>query len=127
MFNYPGPFPPVPFEAELREQGGSIAGTVSEPDDDPCGTGGTLHSIVEGSRRGSAVTFSKMYEDAGRMPEAVFYSGTIQPEGNEISGRWEIPGQWGGTFLMVRNSGVAEAAEERAGESVPASGEARPR
>ena len=28
MFNYPGPFPPVGFEAELRDQGGSITGTV---------------------------------------------------------------------------------------------------
>jgi hypothetical protein len=119
MFNYPGPFPPVGFEAELRDDGGSISGTIFEADENPHGTGETLHSIVEGSRQGSAVTFSKMYEDAERMPEPVFYSGTIQPDGNEISGRWEIPGHWSGTFLMVRNPGAAEAAEEQVGEEVP--------
>lgn len=119
MFNYPGPFPPVGFEAELRELGGSIAGTVSEPDDNPYGTGGTLESIVDGARQGSAVTFIKMYNDAERMPEPVFYSGTIQPDGNEISGRWEIAGHWSGTFLMVRQPGATEAAEAEAVEEVP--------
>jgi hypothetical protein len=118
MFNYPGPFPPVGFEAELRDHGGSITGTIFEPDENPCGAGGTLHSIVEGLRQGGPVTFSKMYEDAERMPEPVFYSGAIQPDGNEVSGRWEIPGHWSGTFLMVRNSGAAEAAEEAVGQEV---------
>ena len=121
VFNYPGPFPPVAFEAELRELGGSITGTVVEPDDNPYGTGGTLEALVDGSRHGSAVTFTKMYNDAERMPEPVFYSGTIQPDGNEISGRWEIAGHWSGTFLMVRNPGAAEAAEAEAAEEVPVS------
>ena len=119
MFNYPGPFPPVPFEAELQEIGGCFTGTVSEPDDDDPNGGGTLHALVEGQRQGSAVTFAKIYEDAERRPEPVFYSGTVQPDGNEISGRWEIPGHWSGTFMMVRDSGVAEALEVEAGEAVP--------
>jgi hypothetical protein len=119
MFNYPGPFPPVGFEAELRDLGGSITGTVSELDENPYGTGVTLHAIVDGARQGSSVTFTKMYDDADRMPEPVFYSGTIQPDGNEISGRWEIAGHWSGTFLMVRHPGLAEPAEEEAGEEVP--------
>jgi hypothetical protein len=123
MFNYPGPFPPVGFEAELGDDGGSITGTIFESDDNPHGTGETLHSIVDGVRQGSAVTFSKMYEDDERMPEPVFYSGTVQPDGNEISGRWEIAGQWSGTFLMVRNPGAAESAEEEVGEEVPAGDE----
>jgi hypothetical protein len=119
IFNYPAAFPPNGFEAMLEDRDGSIGGTITEQDDDPQGPGGTLHSVVEGSRRGSAVTFSKIYEDIERMPEPVFYSGTIQPDGNEISGRWEIPGQWSGTFLMVRNSGAVEAVEEEVGEEVP--------
>lgn len=119
MFNYPGPFPPVAFEAELREQEGSISGTISEPDESPRGTAGTLHSIVDGSREGSAVSFTKIYENEERMPEPVFYGGTVQPDGNEISGRWEIAGHWSGTFLMVRSPGAAEPAEEEVGEEVP--------
>ncbi len=126
LFNYPVSSPPVSFQAELREHGGSITGSISEQDETPFGADGDLHSIVEGARQGSAVTFSKIYEDAERMPEPVFYSGTVQPDGNEISGRWEIPGHWSGTFLMVRDSGVAEAAEEAVGEEVPLGDEAAP-
>ena len=117
LYNYPGPFPPVSFEAELRELGGSIGGTMSEPDEEH-GGGGTLHAVVDGSRQGSAVTFTKIYEDAERMPEPVFYSGTVQPDGNEISGHWDIPGHWSGTFLMVRTPDAAEAAEAQVGEEV---------
>jgi len=119
IFNYPAELPPNGFEAVLRDQGGSITGSVSETDDDPCGTGATLHSSLEGRRHGCSVTFSKIYDDAERMPEPVFYSGTIQPDGNEISGRWEIAGQWSGTFLMVRDAGASETAEVEAGEQVP--------
>jgi hypothetical protein len=119
MYNYPGPFPPVAFEAELQDIAGCFTGTISEPDEASQGTGGSLHSVVEGQRQGSAVTFAKIYDNAERRPEPVFYSGTIQPDGNEISGRWEIQGQWSGTFLMIRDSGVAEAAEVAAEEEVP--------
>ena len=122
MFNYPGPFPPVAFEAELQDQGGSISGNVTESDESPHGPAGTLRAVVDGARQGSAVTFTKIYEDAERMPEPVFYSGTMQPDGNEISGRWEIADQWSGTFLMVRNPGEAEAVEAEAGEEIPAPG-----
>ena len=119
MFNYPGPIPPVGFEAELRDDGGCITGTVTEPDEDPSAIEATRRAIVEGSRQGGALTFTKIYEDAERMPEPVFYSGTIQPDGNEVSGRWEIAGHWSGTFLMVRDPGVAEAVSEEVGEEVP--------
>ena len=119
MFNYPGPFPPVGFESELRDLGGSITGSMSEPDETPGGNAGTLQAIVEGSRQGSGVTFTKIYSDAERMPEPVFYSGTIQPDGNEISGQWEIPGHWSGTFLMIRDPGAAETVEEEAAAEIP--------
>jgi hypothetical protein len=126
IFNYPSLMPPIGFEAILSDVGGAIGGTVSEQDDDPHGMGGSLHSFIEGHREGHAVTFTKMYDDLDRMPDAVFYSGTIEPDGNEISGRWEIPGAWAGTFLMIRDSGAAETAEEEASEKVPADEEVRP-
>ena len=126
MFNYPVGLPPVAFEAELHDRDGSLTGTISEPDESAGGGAGTLYSIVDGAREGSAVSFTKVYEDEERMPEPVFYGGSLQPDGNEISGRWEIAGQWSGTFLMVRNPGAAEPAEEQVGEEVPVGGEARP-
>ena len=57
MFNYPGPFPPVAFEAELFDQAGAISGTISEPDESARGGTATLRSIVDGSREGNAVSF----------------------------------------------------------------------
>jgi hypothetical protein len=114
IFNYPAHLPPNSFEAELREVGGSLAGTVWEQDDDPEGTGGTLHAVIEGRRQGSSVAFAKMYDDLGRMPDPVLYSGILQPDGNEISGSWEIPGYWSGTFIMIRAAGIAETAEAEA-------------
>jgi hypothetical protein len=118
IFNYPAFHPPNSFEAVLRDVGGGIGGTITEADDDPGARGRILHAVVEGHRSGSAVRFTKMYDDLDRMPDPVFYSGTVQPDGNEISGRWEIAGSWAGTFLMIRNAGSEEAAERQAGESV---------
>ncbi len=122
IFNYPQFLPPMGFEAILTDREGEIGGTITERDDGPLGIGGTLLSIVEGRRHGSAVTFTKMYENFELMPDAIFYSGTLQPDGNEISGRWEIPGAWAGTFLMIRESGVAESVEVEVGEEMPVPG-----
>jgi hypothetical protein len=119
MFNYPGLLPPVAFEAELRDLAGSISGTISEPDESPNGSAATLRSIVDGAHEGSTVSFTKIYEDEDRMPEPVFYSGSVQAGGNEISGRWEIAGEWSGTFLMVRATGSTEAAEAEAAVELP--------
>lgn len=119
IYNYPSSLPPNAFEAVLRESAGSIMGTMAERDDDPHGVATPLHSVVEGRRAGSLVTFAKMYEDADRMPDAVFYSGTIEPDANEISGRWDIPGHWSGTFLMVRAGSAAEYRAQVADEKIP--------
>jgi len=119
VYNYPGPLPPVGFEAELHHDGGAISGTMFEEDESLQGSAGILLSIVDGSLDGRAVSFTKIYEDEDRMPEPVFYTGTVQPDGNEISGQWEIAGQWSGTFLMVRNPGAAEEAEAEVAAEVP--------
>lgn len=118
IFNYPADFPPNSFEAIVRDVGGTIAGTVTEQDDDPMGSGATLHSVIEGRRHGNAVTFTKIYDDVDRLPDPIFYTGTLEPEGNEIAGRWEIPGQWSGTFLMIRGAGASEVVEAETVERV---------
>jgi hypothetical protein len=119
MYNYPSAYPPNGFEAVLSDLAGAIAGTIFEQDDGPEGGGGILESVIEGRRQGSAVTFTKMYVDVDRMPDAVFYAGTLDPDGNEISGRWEIPGDWAGTFLMIRSPGAGETAEAKAAVEIP--------
>jgi hypothetical protein len=40
------------------------------------------------------------------------------PEGNEIAGRWTVPGVWSGTFLMVRNGGGKETIASETSETV---------
>ena len=118
IFNYPELLPPNRFEATLRDIGGLITGLTSEKDDDPDGPGGTLHAMIEGRRKGSALSFTKMYDDLQRAPDVIFYSGTVQPDGNEIEGRWAILGDWSGTFLMIRTSKASEAAERKVAETI---------
>ena len=91
---------------------------TGERDDKPDGHGAVLTAVIEGRREGHAIEFRKLYDDLSRCDGFVAYSGTIYPDGNEISGRWEIAGVWSGTFIMIRKSGARETfareAEERA-------------
>ena len=66
--------------------------------------------MIEGTRQGERVRWVKLYDDLSR--ETPHYSGTIQPGGDEIEGEWHIPGNWSGTFIMVR-ARKAKAHEER--------------
>ena len=109
IYNYPAHYPPNSFEASIRDSGGVITGVIRQPGEffEPAGI--IQHAVIEGSREGSAVRFVKMYDDLSRPTP--HYSGTIQPGGDEIEGEWTIPGDWSGTFLMVRG-GKAKAEEE---------------
>ena len=111
IYNYPSRFPPNTFEATIRDTGGAIAGEISQPGEffEPAGT--VQHAMIEGRREGSLVTFVKYYDDLSRPTP--HYRGTIQPGGDEIEGEWTIPGDWSGTFLMVRAAGKSEATERK--------------
>ncbi|HEY5720790.1 MAG TPA: hypothetical protein VIT45_00555 [Allosphingosinicella sp.] len=118
IYNYPSLYPPNSFEASIRDSGGIITGVIRQPGEffEPAGT--MQHAVIEGSREGSIVRFVKMYDDLSRPTP--HYSGIIQPGGDEIEGEWTIPGDWSGTFLMVRG-GKAEAEEElEVGEEIVA-------
>ncbi|HEX8262610.1 MAG TPA: hypothetical protein VF547_07035 [Allosphingosinicella sp.] len=117
IYNYPAEHPPNRFEASLREVHGALAGTVWERDAASPG-GGTLHALSEGRRDGPSVAFTKLYDDLERIADPIFYNGTVQPDGNEISGTWSIVGVWSGTFLMIRSAGAEEAVGETVGETV---------
>jgi hypothetical protein len=119
IYNYPALHGPVRFQAMISDADGWLSGTTSE-EDAAIRPGANLTATIEGRREGMTVTFVKIYDDLSVNPDIIRYSGTIQPGGDEISGEWEMPGIWSGTFLMMRESGVEEAIEQDVGEEIRA-------
>lgn len=118
VFNYPESLPATGFEATLRDVGGLITGVTVEPGDALNGSGGILHAVIDGRRDGMSVQFVKIYDESTDARDLVRYRGEIDPGGDEIAGHWEIPGDWSGTFLMVRAQKAAEAVERQVVEPV---------
>lgn len=117
IFNYPGDLPPNGFVARLVEQAGVITGETDEASDRDADCGATLPAGIAGERVGSAVRFTKRYDDRVRA-HPVHYAGTLSPEGDEIVGEWAIPGIWSGSFIMVRQPGPVATVEEEVGAAV---------
>jgi hypothetical protein len=111
IYNYPRTLPPTAFTATLRDHGGAISGEISEP-----GREGTLFALIDGRRAGSSVTFVKFYDDHHARP--IRYAGTLNADATEITGTWNIPGDWSGTFIMVRQKREVEEAELKIAEEV---------
>ena len=116
IYNYPSLYPPNTFEATIRDTGGAITGVISQPGEffEPPGTVQT--AVIEGSRSGTSLSFIKMYDDLNRPTP--HYHGRIQPGGDEIEGEWTIPGNWSGTFLMVRGPRAKAGVERRVTEKI---------
>ena len=108
IYSYPIARAPVSFVATLIESGSAVTGTMHEP----CAVGGSpndvLYATLLGSRRDSAVAFMKTYDGVNPHYGTVAYEGTLSRDGTEIEGRWIVPGNWSGKFLMVRSAGKAE-------------------
>jgi len=107
------------FVATLIDGVSSLTGTTHEPDTfgDPPGT--ARFATLIGSRRGSAVTFTKRYDRPGpNNSSPIFYEGALNGEGTEIEGRWTIVGVWSGKFLMIRSAGEQMKASRKAVEHV---------
>ena len=100
IYNYPSLLPPNTFEASIRDAGGVITGVIRQPGEIIEPPGIHQHAVIEGTRAGSVVRWVKMYDDLTRATP--HYQGTVQPGGDEIEGTWHIPGDWSGTFLMMR-------------------------
>src|ERR1700678_31898 len=100
---------PMSFVATLIETGSTVSGTTHEP----CAFGGSpneiLYATLSGSRQDSAVAFVKTYDGANPHYGTVVYEGTLSRDGTEIEGRWMVPGNWSGKFLMIRSAGRTEA------------------
>jgi hypothetical protein len=116
-YRYPGDASPeTVFNAQLEEVGGAFVGSTQEPNTFSQSLATVLIAEIEGVRVGSAVTFSKFYNDAG-IRHAVRYEGAADEALTRIEGQWSIPGQWSGTFFMTRDDdgeAVAEAVEAEA-------------
>ena len=116
IYSYPAQFPPNTFEATIRDAGGLISGVIVQPREFFEPDGGMQHAVIDGSKDGSTVRFVKIYDDLSRPTP--HYEGTIQPGGDEIDGHWTIPGDWSGTFMMIRASGAEEKIAREVSETV---------
>jgi hypothetical protein len=113
IFNYPRDMPATGFAATLHDSASILTGQVIEPRHDGAAT---LQAIIDGRRDGDRVRFAKSYDGQDGDYDIVRYDGSVDEAGLEITGRWDIPGIWSGTFIMVRDAGTSEEAqdEERA-------------
>ena len=116
FFQYPAQFPPNEFKAELADISGTISGLITQPGEFFYPPGTVLQSVVEGQREGREVRFIKIYDDLERPTP--HYRGTILPGGDEVQGEWTIPGDWSGTFFMIRGTGAKAAEEKKVSEEV---------
>lgn len=116
IFSYPALYPAHLFEATIREAGGLITGIIRQAGElfDPPGT--VHQALIEGRRSGASVTWIKIYDAMDRG--SPHYDGTIQPGGEEIHGTWSHPGDWSGTFMMVRASKAAAKPAKKVEERV---------
>ena len=110
-FSYPGGAgPTTPFLARLEDHDGSLSGTTIEPN--TIGPSSQeLNAVLSGSRQGSAVDFTKMYDGESDAAHAVDYVGRLSGDGNSITGVWSLA-DTDGTFEMHREA----VWEEKAGE-----------
>jgi hypothetical protein len=114
LYSYPyGGRAPVPFVATLIQAGSTVSGTTHET----CETGGrsneTLYATLRGRRQDSAVVFLKTYDGGNPHYGRVSYEGRLSADGTEIEGRWIVPGNWSGKFLMIRSAGKEEAVSRK--------------
>ncbi len=109
LFSYPRKQPPVSFAATLSESGGWLTGTTQETGSVGDAKGLTISATIQGGRSGRSVTFLKTYDASFKHYDSVHYAGEVNADGTEIEGQWTVPGNWSGTFLMIRSSGPGAA------------------
>ena len=118
VYSYPVARDPVPFTARLLHAEDWLTGSTAEAVTTRTLAGSVLTATVTGRIVGQHVTFLKTYDQQSRHYDAVHYDGEVDAEGQEIWGRWTIPGSWSGTFLMIRASGTEAVLSRRRAERV---------
>lgn len=109
LYSYQRALDPVSFVATLIETAGAISGSSHEPLKGGTFAANTAFASLSGSRIECAVAFEKTYDHGIPHRHAIGYEGSVTDDGSEIEGRWVIPGQWSGRFLMIRSAPNAEA------------------
>lgn len=113
LFSYPRRYHAATFTATLIEAGSGFTGSTTELAVTGPRDGQTVFATLSGRRTGARVAFTKQYEGPLEPNHSVEYEGTLSPDFMEIEGRWFIPGDWAGRFLMIRSGGRSvEAARE---------------
>jgi hypothetical protein len=118
LFTYPRKLRAGNFSATLIDTGNQISGSTSELCQVGPRAGETIFAMLSGRRDGHAVRFTKTYEGPGKPNHSVEYEGTLTEDFLEIEGRWYIPGNWAGRFLMIRSGGRSVEAARHAFESI---------
>lgn len=117
LYSYPTARKAGHFTATLIETGSSLGGSTSEIWPSGPQAGNIVIAMLSGRLSGRSVTFTKTYEGPGKPNHSVEYEGTLTDDFLEIEGRWFVPGNWAGRFLMIRSGGrsveVAREAFER--------------
>ena len=104
--------PTTPFLARIEDEGGALSGTIIEPNTmGP--SSDSLEALLRGSRTGTAVDFTKVYDGASDAAHAVDYVGRVSADGNTVSGVWSLA-QLDGTFEMYREAVWEEQAGQEA-------------
>jgi hypothetical protein len=121
FFSYPRRFASTAFTAVILQTGSALTGSVHEHAGEDASGGELLNATIAGECVGGRVRFVKTYDPAHRTHgRPIHYEGALSADGNEIEGRWTIPGDWSGRFLMRRSGGARSAAARRRRAAVPA-------
>jgi hypothetical protein len=104
LFNYPEQFLAGAFEANLIEISGIVSGATNESGQCEQDFHLSVSAHIEGQRANNSVSFTKFYDSP--LPDylPVEYTGKLSPEGDELSGVWQVSAAWSGTFIMIRKA-----------------------
>jgi hypothetical protein len=101
IFNYPEDLPATSYRATLTDSGGRLGGTIEEIDAVVM-VGQRLTAAIDGTRTDRSVRFTKFYAAPDEVYDIVEYQGTVNAEGDEITGHWRVGDAWSGSFIMTR-------------------------
>jgi hypothetical protein len=117
QYSFPRKLPPVAFQATIEENDSWLVGTTEEIASFGDRRGVIITATIQGRRTGTSVTWLKLYDQPPHL-HSINYAGVVSDSGDEISGRWQVPESWSGTFLMIRQGDAAVGRVREATETV---------